>query len=48
VEGEIGQDLQSRFPAAGCNPKLGFLDDLKTVTARTKLNKGNFWLHKSI
>ena len=34
------------FPTAGCNPKLDFLDCLKTVAERAKLNKGNFWLHK--
>ncbi|MFZ1919582.1 MAG: site-specific integrase [Terriglobales bacterium] len=34
------------FPTAGCNPKLNFLDDLKTVAERAKLDKENFWLHK--
>jgi integrase len=34
------------FPTAGCNPKLNFLDDLKVVAERAKLNKDNFWLHK--
>ncbi len=34
------------FPTAGCNPKLNFLDDLKAVAERAKLNKDNFWLHK--
>lgn len=34
------------FPTAGCNPKLDFLDCLKTVAERAKLDKGNFWLHK--
>ena len=34
------------FPTAGCNPKLDFLDCLKTVAEGAKLNKGNFWLHK--
>jgi integrase len=34
------------FPTAGCNPKLNFLDDLKTVAERAKLQKDNFWLHK--
>ncbi len=34
------------FPTAGCNPKLDFLDCLKAVAERAKLNKGNFWLHK--
>jgi integrase/recombinase XerD len=34
------------FPTAGCNPKLNFLDELKAVADRAKLNKDNFWLHK--
>jgi integrase len=34
------------FPTAGCNPKLDFLDCLKAVATRAKLDKGNFWLHK--
>jgi len=34
------------FPTAGCNPKLDFLDCLKAVAERTKLDEDNFWLHK--
>ncbi len=34
------------FPTAGCKPKLDFLDDLKAVAERAKLDKENFWLHK--
>ena len=34
------------FPTAGCNPKLNFLDDLKSVAERAKLDKDNFWLRK--
>jgi len=34
------------FPTAGCNPKMNFLDDLKSVAERAKLDKDNFWLHK--
>jgi integrase/recombinase XerD len=34
------------FPTAGCNPKLDFLDCLKSVAERAKLSPGNFWLHK--
>jgi integrase/recombinase XerD len=34
------------FPTAGCNPKLDFLDCLKTVADRAKLDKEGFWLHK--
>jgi integrase len=34
------------FPTAGCNPKLDFLDGLKDVAERAKLDKENFWLHK--
>jgi integrase/recombinase XerD len=34
------------FPTAGCNPKLDFLDCLKAVADRAKLDKENFRLHK--
>ncbi len=34
------------FPTSGCNPKLNFLDDLKALAERAKLDKDNFWLHK--
>jgi integrase len=34
------------FPTAGCNPKLDFLDGLKAVADRAKLDKADFWLHK--
>jgi integrase/recombinase XerD len=34
------------FPTAGCKPKLDFLDGLKTVAERAKLDKEDFWLHK--
>ncbi len=34
------------FPTAGCNPKLDFLDCLKAVAERAKLDTENFWLHK--
>jgi integrase/recombinase XerD len=34
------------FPTAGCNPKLNFLDDLKAVAERAKLEPENFWLQK--
>jgi len=34
------------FPTAGCNPKLDFLDRLKSVAERASLNQDNFWLHK--
>jgi integrase/recombinase XerD len=34
------------FPTAGCNPKLDFLDCLKSVAERAKLGDENFWLHK--
>jgi site-specific recombinase XerD len=34
------------FPTAGCRTKLNFLDDLKAVAERAKLDKDNFWLHK--
>jgi len=34
------------FPTGGCNPKLDFLDCLKTCAERAKLDKDDFWLHK--
>ena len=34
------------FHTSGCNPKLNFLDELKAVAERAKLDKDNFWLHK--
>ncbi|MBZ5722298.1 MAG: tyrosine-type recombinase/integrase [Acidobacteriia bacterium] len=34
------------FPTAGCKPKLDFLDCLKAVAERAKLDKDGFWLHK--
>jgi len=34
------------FPTAGCNPKLDFLDCLKAVAERAKLDEDDFWLHK--
>jgi len=34
------------FPTAGCNPKLDFLDCLKSIAERAKLGEENFWLHK--
>jgi integrase/recombinase XerD len=33
------------FPTAGCKPKLDFLDCLKAVAERAKLDQ-DFWLHK--
>jgi integrase/recombinase XerD len=37
--------MRAGFPTAGCKPKLDFLDSLKTVAERAKVNKDNFWLH---
>jgi len=34
------------FPTSECNPKLNFLDNLKAVAERAKLDPENFWLHK--
>jgi integrase/recombinase XerD len=34
------------FPTAGCNPKINFLNCLKVVAKRAKLNESDFWLHK--
>jgi integrase len=34
------------FPTAGCKLKLDFLDGLKAVAERAKLDKDTFWLRK--
>jgi integrase/recombinase XerD len=34
------------FPTAGCNPKINFLNCLKAIAKRAKLNESDFWLHK--
>jgi len=34
------------FPTAGCNPKLDFLDCLKSCAERAKLDRDGFWPHK--
>src|SRR6202163_782825 len=34
------------FPTAGCGPKFDFLDCLKAVAERAKLDADGFWLHK--
>jgi integrase/recombinase XerD len=34
------------FPTAGCNPNLDFLDCLKAVAERAKLDEDHVWLHK--
>ncbi|MGC2610579.1 MAG: tyrosine-type recombinase/integrase [Candidatus Sulfotelmatobacter sp.] len=34
------------FPTSGGNVKMNFLDDLKAVAERAKLDEDNFWLHK--
>jgi integrase/recombinase XerD len=34
------------FPTAGCKPKRDFLDCLKAVVKRAKMDGENFWLHK--
>ena len=34
------------FPTSGCNPKLDFLDCLKAIAQRAKLNPEGFYLHK--
>jgi integrase/recombinase XerD len=43
---EAAKNCALVFPTAGCNPKLDFLDGLKAVSERAKLDKENFWLHK--
>lgn len=39
-------DCSLVFPTAGCRPKLDFLDCLKAVAERAKLDSDGFWLHK--
>ena len=34
------------FPTSGCNPKMNFLDDLKAVAVRAKMEPDTVWLHK--
>ena len=43
---KASKDCTLVFPTAGCRPKLDFLDCLKAVVKRTKLDPDNFWLHK--
>jgi integrase len=43
---KASKDCTLVFPTAGCKPKLDFLDGLKAVAERAKLDKENFWLHK--
>jgi len=40
------KDCSLVFPTAGCRPKLDFLDCLKAVAERAKLDPDGFWLHK--
>jgi len=40
------KDCSLVFPTAGCRPKLDFLDCLKAVAERAKLDQDGFWLHK--
>jgi integrase/recombinase XerD len=40
------KNCQLVFPTSGCNPKLDYLDCLKTCAERAKLKKEDFWLHK--
>jgi integrase/recombinase XerD len=34
------------FHSSNCNPRMHFMDDLKTVAERAELDPDNFWLHK--
>ena len=45
-KGKSEKTCNLAFPTAGCNPKLDFLDCLKAVAERAKLDKDGFWLHK--
>jgi len=40
------KNCQLVFGTSGCNPKLDFLDCLKTCAERAKLKKEDLWLHK--
>jgi integrase len=40
------KDCSLVFPTAGCRPRLDFLDCLKAVAERAKLDPDGFWLHK--
>ncbi len=40
------KDCPLLFPTTGCHPKLDFLDCLKAVARRAKLNPDDCWLHK--
>jgi integrase len=43
---KAAKDCNLVFPTSGCRPKLDFLDCLKVVAERAKLNADGFWLHK--
>jgi integrase len=43
---KAAKDCNLVFPTGGCRPKLDFLDCLKAVAERAKLNKDDCWLHK--
>ena len=43
---KAAEDCSLVFPTAGCRPKLDFLDCLKALAERAKLNPDGFWLHK--
>src|SRR5208282_3870710 len=45
-KGKSAKDCNLVFPTAGCRPKLDFLDCLKAVAERAKLDPDGFWLHK--
>jgi len=45
-KGKSDKSCNLVFPTSGCNPKLDFLDCLKAVAKRAKLNPEDFWLHK--
>jgi integrase len=43
---KANRDCNLLFPTGGCRPKLDFLDCLKAVAERAKLDADGFWLHK--
>lgn len=43
---KASKDCNLLFPTSGCNPKLNFLDCLKAVAERAKLDADTCWLRK--
>ena len=43
---KASRDCNLLFPTGGCRPRLDFLDCLKAVAERAKLDADCFWLHR--